>query len=316
MFYNTENFFDTIDDPKTNDNEYLPEGSYHWTPKRYLQKLQNTYKVITSLGEWSPPEIIAFCEIENRQVLTDLLSKTPLARYKYDLVHFDSPDPRGIDVALLYRSDKLKLAQKKYIPVIFPEKYKEHKTRNILLAKFLINGSHPFYVFVNHWPSRRSGEKESDNFRFWTAKILKMQTDSIFANDINARIIIVGDFNDEPNDESIKTHLAVSLTCEDAKSGNLYNLSADFLKNQKTGTLKFQGQWLTFDQIIVSGALLNSSKGLSTSPMHAKVFDAPFILQTDNRNLGYIPFRTYSGRKYTGGYSDHLPVYIDLFLKK
>jgi predicted extracellular nuclease len=209
----------------------------------------------------------------------------------------------------------LKVLQEKYIPVIFPDQYKEHKTRNILMVKFSYLEGNPFFVFVNHWPSRRSGEKESDDFRLWTAKILKTQTDSVFSTDKNARIIIVGDFNDEPFDESIKYGLGVKLTLDNAIPGNLYNLSANFIKNQKTGTHKFQGQWLIFDQIIVSGSLLNESKGLSTKPEKAKVFNAPFLMQTDNRNLGFSLFRTYSGRKYIGGYSDHLPVYLDLFIK-
>lgn len=316
MFYNTDNFFDTFDDPNTEDNDYTPEGIFHWTPKRYTQKLQNIYKVIASVGEWSPPEIVAFSEVENRLVINDLLTKTPLSSFKYGIVHFDSPDPRGIDVALIYRTDKLKLIQEKYIPIVFSEKYKDHKTRNILSVKFSYNGKDTFFVFVNHWPSRRKGEKESDEFRLFVAKILKSKTDSLFRNNLNSKIIITGDFNDEPNDECLRLGLSAIFPADNAKPGNLYNLSTNFLKNQKTGTHKFDGQWFTFDQFIVSGSLLNNSKGLNTSPALVKVFAAPFILQTDNRNLGFKPFRTYSGRKYIGGYSDHLPVYIDLYLKK
>lgn len=316
MFYNTENFFDTFDDPKTNDNDYTPGGELHWTNKRYAQKLQNTYKVIAALGEWSPPEIIGFCEVENRRVVSDLFSQTPLSQKKYSIIHFDSPDPRGIDLAIAYQSTMLKTLQEKYIPVTFPEPYQNHATRNILSVKFCYNNTDTFYIIINHWPSRRNGEKETENFRLMVAKILKNETDSIFRKNANSKIIIMGDFNDEPFDESIRYGLNANPINDHIKSNSLYNLSTNFTKADKTGTLKFQGQWLVFDQIITSGGLLNAKKGLYTAPNQAHIFSSTFILKSDNHNLGFSPFRTYSGMKYTGGYSDHLPIYIDLLLKK
>lgn len=316
MFYNTENLMDTINDPKTNDDDFTPEGKYHWTSYRYNHKLQNIYKVITAIGEGTVPEIVTFCEVENKKVISDLITQTPLTRYPYKIVHYESPDPRGIDVGLIYQSNKLKVLESKPIYIRFPKYLGEHQTRHILQCKFLYHQTDTFFVFVNHWPSRRSGNTDTEKLRLFTAQQLKNQTDSIFNKNQRAKIIIVGDFNDEPGNNSLTSGLKVHNQLDNVSYHALYNLSVDFLNKYNTGTHKFDGQWLTFDQIIVSGALLLDKNDLHSDTAGARVFNNSFILIPDKKNMGFRPNRTYSGFKYTGGFSDHLPVYLDLLIKK
>ncbi len=315
MTYNTENLFDTEDDPLTSDDDFTPMGRLHWTNEKYHHKLLNIYKVIAGVGSWQPPEIIGLVEIENRQVLNDLLSSTPLSKFKYGIVHYESPDPRGIDVALLIRSDKLKLLHQEPIYINFIGK-PERKTRNILFAKLLYNNLDTLCVFVNHWPSRRGGEIETEDLRFEVANILRQKVELVFKTNPAAKIIIIGDFNDEPSDQSITTYLKAQPVTNHIFSNQLYNLSYNLLKTSKIGTHYFRGHWSVLDQVIVSGGLLKSKHGLYTKLEDIHIFAADFIVQPDKKNLGIKPLPTYSGPKYIGGYSDHLPVYLDLFFKK
>jgi predicted extracellular nuclease len=315
MFYNTENLFDTEDDPNTSDNDFTPTGIYHWTRQKYNQKLLNIYKVIAGVGGWQPPEIIGMAEVENRLVLQDLLTTTPLSKFSYRISHFDSPDARGIDVALLYRSDKLTLLHQEPIFINFIDE-PQRKTRNILLVKLLYKTTDTLYVFVNHWPSRRGGEIESENLRIQVANILHKRIDQVLKSNSQAKIIAIGDFNDEPFNESIENYLKAKPVGSSVISNQLYNLSYNLLKNSPTGTHYFKGQWGILDQVIISGSILNSKQGLFTKPNGVHIFSPDFILQPDKTNMGVKPLPTYSGRKYIGGYSDHLPVYLDLYLKK
>jgi predicted extracellular nuclease len=315
MFYNTENLFDTRDDKFINDNEYTPTGRLNWSRQRYDAKLTAIFKVITAIGELQPPEIVGLCEVENKQVLVDLITETPLNKYPYQIVHHDSPDPRGIDVAFLYRTDKLKLLSNKPIIINFPRPYENHKTRNILMAKFLIDAD-TLHVFVNHWPSRRAGEMESEFFRVFVARKLKEQVDSLLQVNKKAKILIMGDLNDEPIDKSLKEGLEALPVSQTINNSKLYNLSYYYANSKQIGTHKFKAKWEIFDQIIVSGNLLNATEGLHCQKQSGTIFSADFILQTDERNLGYRPFQTYAGMKYLGGFSDHLPVFVDFQLTR
>lgn len=315
MSYNTENLFDTYDDPSTSDEDFTPTGRLHWTDEKYHHKLLNIYKVIASIGGWQPPEIIGLVEIENRKVLNDLLTTTPLSKYKYGIVHYESPDPRGIDVGLLYRSDKFKVIQEEPIYISFVDN-PERRTRNILFAKLVYNDSDTLCVFLNHWPSRRGGELVTEELRSEVATVLRQKVDEVFKTNTAAKVIIVGDFNDEPSDPSITTYLKAQRPDSKAIHNQLYNLSFDLLHTSNIGTHYFRGHWAILDQVIVSGILLKTKTGLYTKETDVHIFAADFVIQPDNKNLGVKPFPAYTGPKYKGGYSDHLPVYLDLFLRK
>ncbi len=312
FFYNTENFFDTFDDPNTNDNEFLPNSERHWTYQRYLQKVNNIYKVIISL-DIQPPAIIGLSEIENDHVLVDLTQKTPLLKYSYRFIHKDSPDPRGIDVALLYRPELYHPIKNTFIQINFPFD-KRHRTRDILYTKGIILNTDTIHIFVNHWPSRYGGQSKSFPFRNIVAQVLRQKIDSIFKSSSKSKIIIVGDFNDNPDDISITKVLNTSPIASNINNTTLYNLSYSWLKTiDKIGTIKYKGEWSIFDQIIISGTLLNEgSHSLYYKKSTAKIDDDSFLLEDDEKYGGREPFRTYNGLKYMGGFSDHLPVYFDL----
>jgi len=316
VFYNSENFFDTFDDPRTEDYEFLPGSKRHWTLKKYLHKIDNFYKLFISMGI-QPPSLIGLCEIENNKVLSDLTQNTPLLKFNYRYLHHDSPDPRGMDVALLYRTDQFTPLKTQFIKVIFPFDT-ARKTREILYVKGIALHTDTFHVFVNHWPSRSKGQVESIKYREEAARTLRLKVDSIFHVNVRNKIVIIGDFNDEPDDSSIVKDLKAIKAVNHITANTLYDLSAGWLDNvQNIGTIKYKGRWQIFDQIIVSGNILTPlSKGMKCYVQSAKIYSADFLLTDDSRFSGKVPFRTYSGYKYTGGFSDHLPVYVDLCDKK
>lgn len=313
LFYNVENLFDPEDAPGKVDDEFTPEGDRHWRNNLLNQKLVNISKVLLSASGWSPPEMIALCEIENREVLERLKSQTPLKNFPYKIIHKESPDDRGIDVAFLYNAD-----------VFYPLDYAGYPvkddqgsilpTREILYVSGIMAGIDTLHIFINHWPSRYSGLLETQRKRELAALTLRCRLDSLIAHYSNPKIVIVGDFNDQPSDESIVLHLNAQPVSEEIKPDVLYNLSARWGDNKK-GTLKYRAQWFVFDQIMVSGTLLKSNAGLSTSPENASVINLPFLLEKDDRYGGFKPNRTFSGYTYKGGFSDHLPVLLKLNLK-
>jgi predicted extracellular nuclease len=300
MFYNVENLFDTIDNPSTNDEEFLPGGSYHWNNYRYWKKLKKIYQVIAAAGEDSPPEIIGLCEVENFLPLYNLTNNQPLSKYPYTIIHRDSPDERGIDVALLCRKDKVKVLKYSFIEIRLKDKTIK-KTREILFAT-LLTGNDTLHIFVNHWPSRRGGEDVSEKYRIQAANTLKQPIDSLLQINKNAKIVVMGDFNDGPDNQSM---LILS------KSG-LLNMADGKKETCKCGTLKYKSYWDLFDQMLVSQGLLMYSK-LRTSNESFGIFEPDFLLVTDETYGGKKPFRTYQGPKYLGGFSDHLPVLLDLY---
>ena len=310
MFYNVENYFDTKDDPHTNDNAFLPEGSMRWTQARYLEKRNNIFRVIAGVGEWDPPALVGLCEIENRGVLDDLVKNTPLSKYPYSIVHKESPDPRGIDCALFYRSDYLKCIGEQFIRVRFSDNRK--RTRDILYARLCTRNNDTIHVFVNHWPSRVGGQKQSDPSRMLAASYLREKIDSIFSKNSMANIIVTGDFNDGPKDKSLTAGLSALNDTVQPKRSALFNMST-YKMSEPIGTIKYQGKWSVFDQIIVSGGLLRGK--LHTGVDNCHIFKADYLFEPDIRYKGVKPFRTYIGLKYNNGFSDHLPVYIDIIMK-
>ncbi len=309
MFYNTENFFDTLHDPNKNDIEFTPAGNYHWTKWKFFKKLQHTAKTILAVGGWETPDIIMMAEIENRYVLEKLIYATPLKAFRFGIIHEESPDTRGIDVAVIYRKEKFKELYHRAINITFPDQ-PEVKTRDILYIKGILSSKDTLHLFVNHWPSRLGGYEASLPKRNYVASVLKSATDSIIAQNPNANIVIAGDFNDEPTDESITQILKALPDTLTQPTPGLVNMM--YRKTGKEGTNKYQGNWSIIDQIIISSPLYLRKNGLQITSSGAQIFSADFLLEDDEAFTGKKPLRTYSGMKYIGGFSDHLPVYIDL----
>ncbi len=312
MFYNVENLFDTENDSLTNDDEFMPNGSRYWNNSRYYKKINRIFQVAASVGEWQKVSFIGLCEIENRKVLNKLIYNTPLSALEMSVVHKDSPDKRGIDVALLYRKELAKLLYSEFIKVDIPNE-KFFATRDILYAKFLIENIDTLHMFVNHWPSRRGGEMKSRYKRIRAASILRAKTDSIFSAYSSSKIIIMGDFNDEPSDISLLDVLRAKIPDYQFSDTTLYNLS---VKQNGLGTHKYRGVWGILDQFVVSGALLNGNKGYKVSKLGFNIFSYNYLLEKDERYTGAKPKSTYSGYRYNDGFSDHLPVFIDLYIKQ
>lgn len=315
MFYNCENLFDTQHDSLKNDVEFLPEGKKYWSDYRYYTKLKQIYQVITAIGGEKSPEIIGLCEVENRRALQDLVNKTHLYREGYRILHKESPDNRGIDVALLYQPQSFKPLKTEFLEVRFDEEG-ARPTRDILYTKGLIKGKDTLHIFINHWPSRWGGALETEGKRMFAANVVRKKVDTILQESPNAYIFITGDLNDEPQDKSVTLTLKALHNIENPKPNQLYNLSYTLQHKFNLGSHKYQGKWGILDQIIVSGSLLIDSNSVSTTIENAHIFNANFLLQDDEKYLGKQPFRTYSGYRYLGGYSDHLPVFLDLIKKE
>lgn len=311
MFYNTENLYDPIDDSLTADEEYAAGGMRGWSFNRMKRKIINLSKVILSVGGWDPPEIIGLCEVENRYVLYQLTYESPLKNFGYKIVHYNSPDPRGIDVAMIYRPEKFRVISSMPIPIRFPFDTAS-RTRDILFVKGVAFERDTLNIFVNHWPSKFGGAEATIPKRNYVASVLRAITDSMLAANPNCNILIMGDLNDTPQDESVSKILRAKMDSLGLAPNDLYDLLAGAGIAWNKGTIKFQETWEAIDHIIISRPLLTNAKGLHTSPHGLKIFDAPFLLQDDEAWFGKKPFRTYYGAQYIGGFSDHLPVYLDL----
>jgi hypothetical protein len=311
VFYNVENLFDVFNDSLTNDDEFTPDGERHWNNYKFYKKLNNLSKVIISIGEWNPPSVIGFCEIENRFVLNKLIYETPLKSFDYKIIHADSPDRRGIDVAFLYRQSRFEPLYYYPIPIHFPDN-PGSKTRDILYVKGILNTADTVHFFVNHWPSRYGGYEDSKPRRMFVAAILRSKVDSILSVNHHPNIIIMGDFNDEPWDESIRDVLKTKTDTTSLNADEMIALMGLFKKNMSIGTNKFQSEWSVIDQFIVSGNLLSGGSSLRVSKQGAKIYDESFLLEKDETHLGMKLNRTFIGPVYHGGFSDHLPVYLDL----
>lgn len=314
MFYNVENLFDTFNDSLTQDEEFLPDGQKGWSYKRYQEKLNNIYRVITAVGGWEMPEIVGFCEIENRLVLEDLLKKTPMRKSGYGIVHEDSPDARGVDVGLIYRKNKFRYLSHEAMRVVFPFD-PTAKTRDVLYVKGIVEKKDTLHVFVNHWPSRRGGQAKSEPRRIYVASMIRAKVDSIYKTSPFANVVVMGDLNDEPHDKSVVTTLGAKSDSSQVGATDLYDFMAPLSKNWKLGSHKYQGHWGVLDHIIVSAPLLKGERvgHLKASP--AQIFAGRFLLEDDRRYMGLQPYRTYAGPKFIAGFSDHLPIYVDLLFR-
>ena len=317
-FYNLENLFDTEDDPLTFDDDRTPDGKDHWTEEIYQDKLKNMAKVISVIGakvSGNTPAIIGVSEIENRKVLEDLVNQEPLLKKDYGIIQFDSPDRRGIDVALLYR-------KKLFTPI----NYKAHEliiydnndptkrifTRDQLLVSGMLDGE-KIHIIVNHWPSRSGGEERSRPKRIKAAKLNRQIIDSLFTEDPYAKIITMGDFNDDPSNPSIKEYLDAKRKTKNLKMKELYNPMEDMAR-QGLGSLAYRDNWNLFDQIIISTEL--TKKDFSSYRFYkAGIYNETYLVNAHGRYKGY-PYRSFVGGGYTGGYSDHFPVYIYLVKEK
>ena len=304
-FYNVENLWDYLDDPNNpRDNDYTPEGKYQWTQNKYEQKLHNIARVISKMGsDYCPagPAIIGVAEVENRKVLDDLVKNDLIASRNYQVVHFDSPDHRGIDVAALYNPRLFTFVSAQTFAFKKPD-MPNYRTRDILLVSGLLAGE-PFHVLVNHWPSRYGGSKSSP-MREFAAQIAKHVADSIYQDNPKAKVLIIGDMNDDPNNKSCSEVLDAKRKIKDVKEDGYYNATWK-LYDAGIGTLCFQDKWNLFDQHIVSGNLIG--KDFSTLKFwKAEVFNWPFLIQQEGKNKGY-PMRTFSGTTFINGFSDHLP---------
>lgn len=312
LFYNSENLFDWKNDPHTNDDEFTSEGDRHWTYNRFQTKIKNVSKALIGAAGWDSPAIIGICEVENKFVLDQLINNTSLKSINLGIIHKESPDPRGIDVALLYNKEIFDPLSYEYYPII-NEDGSIRRTREILYTSGLIEKD-TIHFFINHWPSRYSGILETKPWRNKAAGILKQKTDSIFQMNPKTKIIVMGDFNDQPKDQSIQDYLKAQNTINDVSWSELYNLSYGWI-GAETGTLKYQSQWFVYDQIIVSGALINAKSGLYTETDWASIFSPDFLLEEDETYGGLKPFRTYSGFGYNGGFGDHLPIKIKISVR-
>lgn len=307
LSYNVENLFDTVDDPKIPDEEFLPQSEKKWTGERYQKKLDDLAKVIAGVNPSDYPEIIGLVEIENQTVLEDLVRTAALKNHPYGIIHEESPDYRGIDVALLYRKDAFKEQWHETLPVVFSEDT-AFKTRDILhvVGKVRNNTVH---VFVNHWPSRIGGDDKTEPKRVLAASVLKHKVDELIAKDANVRVIIMGDMNDEPANKSLQETLGAKSPDSGA---NLVNLMMP--DDQKgLGTYFFSGNWNMLDNMVVSKAMLNGKK-VKVENNKGEIYRSDWMIFT-NKNGDKTPNRTYAGNKYTGGVSDHFPVYFKMIVK-
>jgi hypothetical protein len=306
MFYNAENFFDSENDSITNDDEFMPDGDRRWSQGRMHAKAEKLGKVILAAGKWNPPVFVGLCEIENLEVLELLTKLAPINTYHYKIVQKDSPDLRGIDVALIYRPEFFRPFSYKAIPVVDPSDH-SFKTRDILLVSGVINGCDTLHVFVNHWPSRYGGIMETEKYRMLAAEILKANIRSLKETYSNPKIICMGDFNDSPKDVSLVKGLEAREINNPDISGELVNLSSRWLQ-EPIKTIKGQYSWEVFDQWIVSDQFIEERGCFEFTK--AEIFAADFLLEPDMKFGGVKPKRTYVGYKYQDGFSDHLPVLL------
>lgn len=311
-FYNVENLFDTI--PGTNDSEFAPDANKKWNSKKYYAKLDTIASVISKIGKdvtKTAPAIVGLSEIENITVLKDLVKVKDIKNFNYQIVHFDGPDRRGVDCALLYRPEYFKVTNTAMHHVYTPED-PDFRTRDQLLVSGIFDGEEMHFI-VLHWPSRSGGEKRSEPKRFAAADVTRSIVDSILTINPKAKIVIMGDLNDDPDNKSVRKRLQTQYKKEKAQLPYLYNATEPLFRNG-VGSLAYRDKWNLFDQIIITPEFLEKDKS-SYRFYQAHVFNKPYLMQKEGRFKGY-PWRTYVGDTYMGGYSDHFPTYIYLIKER
>jgi predicted extracellular nuclease len=311
-FYNLENLFDTENDSLTYDDDRTPDGRDRWTTRRYRDKIEKLSRSISGIGKeltGTPPDLIGLCEAENRQVLADLIQHPNLLDGNYGLIHFDSPDERGIDVALLYKKNCFSpVAFSSHRLLVFNEDDERDYTRDPLVVSGLLDGE-MIHLIVNHWPSRSGGQERSDPYRKAAAALNSTILDSLGKVSRDPKIIIMGDFNDNPTDDSLKKILNAKGDTSALEKGMLYNPMENMYK-KGAGSLAYRDAWNLFDQVLLNAFLVKDSAGYYRF-WKAGIYNPGFLRSKSGRFRGY-PARTYSGGRYTNGYSDHYPVYIYL----
>ncbi|WP_335972749.1 endonuclease/exonuclease/phosphatase family protein [Gaetbulibacter jejuensis] len=302
-FYNIENLFDIHNDPFTNDDDFLPTSDKRWTQKKYDRKIYKIGSVISQIGtdeNTTPPAIVGLAEVENKRVLKDLLASKDLQSINYDYVHYNSLDERGIDVALIYNKDVFTVNSSETFNIFITDEDGEIDfTRDVLLVSGML-GEEEIHIIVNHWPSRREGEEASSYKRVLAAQKNIEVVNRLKQENPNSKIIVMGDFNDNPNDDSVEELVA---------GANLYNPMQN-LRSIDKGSLNHDFNWNVFDQIMVSINFLET-KPNTLKFSDANIFDSKFLTQYNGKYKGQ-PYRTFVGKKYKGGFSDHFPVFIEL----
>ncbi|WP_439184723.1 endonuclease/exonuclease/phosphatase family protein [Carboxylicivirga taeanensis] len=296
LFYNIENLFDCVDDSLKIDNEFLPEGDKRWSHAKMYKKINGISKTILACNGWDPPALIGLCEVENEWVLKQLIYNSGLSALKYKYIHYECDDPRGIDVALLYRSkDFIPLHAK---PISLSDAATDFFTRDALYVKGCIK-SDTVHLIINHWPSKRGGTLASEFKRKKVAKLISSHIDSIKAAENDAKLVLMGDFNSELHEP------ALHALIHSAEASSL--LQPEDLNNQRiAGSYKYQGKWSIIDHILVA----NAWQSQSHYNFEHRIVALPFLLETDPAYSGVKPYRTYVGPRYNGGISDHLPVLL------
>ena len=317
--YNVENLFDCRHDSLKDDYEFLPQAARRWTYSKYRRKLDALARTLIATGGWTPPALVALCEVENDTVMRDLTRRSILreAGYRYLMTH--SPDRRGIDVALLYQPHLFKPIARNDIRIDMP---RQRPTRDVLHVSGLLLNLDTLDILIAHLPSRSGGARQTEPYRLAVARRLKAAVDSICRRRMRPQVILMGDFNDTPADRSIRHVLQAAAppsSPEALQPQALYHLLARRVARHPRqraigGSYKYHGRWQLLDHIIVSGLLLRPGAPLYTSEDMAGIATHPFLLTDDPKHGGLQPWRTYQGPRYLGGYSDHLPVYADFRL--
>ncbi|MCA0933035.1 endonuclease/exonuclease/phosphatase family protein [Lutimonas saemankumensis] len=313
-FYNVENLFDTIDDPDTFDENYTLKGLYNYSSENYKEKIEKTAQVISEIGASlsnKEPVLVGLAEIENNSVLQDLILSKKLENVKYEVIHKDSPDHRGIDVALLYRPNIFFPVNYEFLELkLWNELGERLYTRDVLYVQGVLDGDE-IHLFVNHWPSRRGGKTKSQPKRIKAAYLVNQKVHEILAQESEAKILVLGDFNDDPFDQSIKAILSGNKDHRKNSEPLFFNPMQSMFK-KGMNTLAYRDGINLFDQILISKSLLKSS--CSSDGYHyvrSGIYNPLYLINMTGRFSGY-PKRSFSGQKYDGGYSDHFPVYIEL----
>ncbi len=316
-FYNLENLHDTIFDADTNkilQDDYTPNGDKKWSSERYFHKINNLAKVIADMATDIVPEgltMLGVAEVENAEVMNDLIHAGDLSKRHYQIVHYDSPDKRGVDVGLIYNPTYFKVESSKTFTLKLASD-PNFRTRDQLLVNGYLNGE-LIHVIVAHWPSRSGGEKKSAPKRIAAADLGRAIIDSIIKTDINAKIIYIGDLNDDPINQSLKKHIITVDKQELVTKNTMFN-PMESLYKKGIGSLAYKDTWNLFDQLIVSSGLVGKDY-TSLKFYNAKVFNKNYLKQNSGQFAGY-PLRTHAGGTYMGGYSDHFPVYLFLIKEK
>ena len=313
-WYNLENAFDTNDNPNpgggAGDDEYIPESESKWTADRYDLKLRNLASVINKMNNGQGPDILGVCEVENQYVLIDLINKY-LVNKNYRIVYKESQDVRSIDVALIYRSDKFKWDMMSAYSITLPDGY---LSRDVFCVK-LVKNDKPLYVILNHWPSKRGGAEQSEPNRMIAAERMKDAVTDINLKEKNPDIIMIGDLNDNPDEPAIaKTLGAVSIADAGKVKADFWNVVTPIWDRSSTGSYNYNSKWDMIDNIIVNNGMLDNS-GFSVLAKTVEIISSPEMKETSGKYAG-SPFRTYAGKKYLGGYSDHFPVGVKIVLNK